>query len=103
MELRYQLRMLGVPIDGPAMMYGDNLSVVINTTVPSNVLKKKHLSCSYHRVREAIAAKITTFKHIRSKENYADVLTKPLALKEFYSLVKPCLFRNPSFGNQNID
>ena len=50
MELRYQLRMLGVPIKGPAMMYGDNMSVVLNTTVLSSVLKKKHLSCSYHSI-----------------------------------------------------
>ena len=31
-ELRYQLRMLGIPIDGPTMMYGDNMSVVLNTS-----------------------------------------------------------------------
>ena len=98
MELRYQLRIHGVPIEGPVMMYGDNMYVVLNTTVPSSVLKKKHLSCSYHRVREAIAARILTFRHIRSKENYADVMTKPLGFQNFYNLVKPCLFRVPRWG-----
>ena len=83
MELRYQLRMLGVPIDGPAMMYGDNQSVVLNTTVPSSVLKKKHHACAYHRVREAIAAKILIFKHIPSKENLANVLTNLWLAKIF--------------------
>ena len=34
------------------------VSVVLNTTVSSSVLKKKHLGIRYHRVREAIAAKI---------------------------------------------
>ena len=43
LELRYTLRMLGVPLDGPALMLGDNMSVVLNTTVPSSVLRKKHL------------------------------------------------------------
>ena len=43
MELQYTLRSLGVPLDGPALMLGNNLSVVLNTTVPSSVLKKKHL------------------------------------------------------------
>ena len=33
MALRYQLRMIGVPIEGPTMMYGDNQSIVLNTTV----------------------------------------------------------------------
>ena len=42
LEIRYTLRMLGVPIEGPAMMVGENLSVILNTTVPSSQLKKKH-------------------------------------------------------------
>ena len=50
MEIRYQLRMLGVPIKGPTHMYGDNSSVVLNTTVPSSVLKKKHNAIAYHRI-----------------------------------------------------
>ena len=37
MEIRYILRMLGVKIDGSALMLGDNKSVVINTTIPSSV------------------------------------------------------------------
>jgi hypothetical protein len=40
-------------VDGPALMLGDNMSVVLNTAVPSSVLKKKHNAISYHRVREA--------------------------------------------------
>ena len=69
MELRYTLRMLGVPLDGPALMLGDNtsvVSVVLNTTVPSSVLKKKHLGIGYHRVRKAVAAKVLRFAHVRS-------------------------------------
>ena len=37
MELRYTLRMLSTPLDGPALMLGDNMyvvSVVLNTTAP---------------------------------------------------------------------
>ena len=96
LELRYTLRMLGVPLDGPALMLGDNMSVVLNTTVPSSVLKKKHLGIGYHRVREAIAAKIMRFAHIRSEENLADILTKALPNPIFYKLVKPVLFRVPA-------
>ena len=95
MELRYQLRMLGVPVDGPAVLYGDNMSVVLSTTVPSSVLKKKHLALCWHRVREAIAAKIIVYRHVRSEHNLADMLTKPLNGEAFHSLVKGTLFRNP--------
>ena len=101
LELRYTLRMLGVPIDGPALMLGDNMSVVLNTTVPSSVLKKKHLGICYHRVREAIAAKVLRFCHVRSEENLADVLTKPLPNHLFYNLIKPILFRVPAHLRAN--
>jgi hypothetical protein len=48
------LRSLGVALYEPALMSGDSMSVVLNTKVPSSVLKKKHNSIAYHRVREAI-------------------------------------------------
>lgn len=93
-ELRTALRVLGVPLDGPAVLLGDNRSVVINTTVPSSVLKKKHCSISYHRVREAIAAGIMVFHHIGSITNLADILTKPLAKFAFWRINKGLLFRD---------
>jgi hypothetical protein len=39
-------------------------------------LNKRHNALSYHRVREAIAAKIVDFLHIDGKTNPADVLSK---------------------------
>ena len=95
MELRYTLRMIGVPVDGPAALLGDNMSVVINTTVPSSMLKKKHCAIGYHQVQEAIAGGIMTFVHVKSTENITDILTKPLANENFHNLVKPILFRAP--------
>ena len=88
--------MLGVPVVGPTTMYGDNMSVILNTTVPSSQLKKKHNAIAYHRVREAIAAKILTLQHIPSTANIADVLTKPLPVNTFYQLLEPVLFREQS-------
>jgi hypothetical protein len=61
LEIRYMLRSLGVALDGSSLMLGDDMSVVLNTTVSSSVLKKKHNSIANHRVREAIAARIMRF------------------------------------------
>ncbi len=55
MEYGYALCSLGAEIDGPAMLLSDNNGVVLNTTLPSSQLKKKHQPISYHRVCEAIA------------------------------------------------
>ena len=101
MEYQYLMRMLGVPLDGPALMLGDNNNVVLNTTMPNSVLKKKHSACSYHHVCEAIAAKIVKFMHIPSESNYANILTKALPLVSFHDLVKQLLFRNLPHYNED--
>ena len=48
--LRYNLRMLGIPLAGPANVFCDNQSVVTNASIPSSMLKKKHNAISYHKV-----------------------------------------------------
>ena len=39
--ISYKLRMMGVPLTGPTYIYGDNMSVVYNTSRPESTLKKK--------------------------------------------------------------
>ena len=60
-DIRQTLRYLGVPIKSKAYIIGDNKSVVTSSTVPHSLLSKRHNILSYHRVREAIAAKNTCF------------------------------------------
>ena len=78
-----------------ALILGDNKSVVLNTTMPSSVLKKKHCAVSYHKIREMIACKVLRFASIKSEVNFSDILTKPLPRAVFNRLVKPLLFRDP--------
>ena len=84
--------MLRVPVDGPALSLGGNNSAVLNTSVPSSILKKKHRACAYHRVQEAIAGGIMNFVHIKGTSNYTDMLSKPLSNDAFHGLIKPLLF-----------
>ena len=94
-EWRYKLRMLGIVLEDTSMLVGDNMSVVVNTTLPSSALKKKHQACNYHRIREAIAGRIITFGHIDTNDNVADVCTKPLNGPQFHKLCEEYLFRKP--------
>ena len=94
-EMRYVLRMLGVKVEKQTLLLGDNNSVVLNTTLPSSILKKKHNAIAYHRVREAVAAGIVRFAYVKSSDNLADLLTKSLGKAAFYKLTKECLFRVP--------
>jgi hypothetical protein len=92
MDLRYTLRAMGLPIDGPSWMYGDNQSVLTSSTIPHSLLSKRHNALSYHRVREAIAKKIFYFCKIDGSQNPADCLTKPAGHQVFWPIVKVMLF-----------
>ena len=48
--LRYKLRMIGILVEGPTCIYGDNQSVLANTIIPDSTLKKKSQSIAYHFV-----------------------------------------------------
>jgi hypothetical protein len=48
--LRYKLRMMGIMVDEPAYVFGDNQSVLAITTAPGSTLKKKSNSIAYHFV-----------------------------------------------------
>ena len=69
--LRYKLRMMGIPIDGPTYVYCDNMLVVHNTTKPESTLKKKSNAIAYHAVREAVAMGEILIAYINTKENIA--------------------------------
>ena len=74
--LRYTLRMLGIPVDDPCYVYGDNQSVLSNVTMPDSILKKKANSIVYHYVREGVARREWRMSYINTKENPADILSK---------------------------
>jgi hypothetical protein len=92
MALRYTLRMMGIPIDGPTWMFGDNASVITSSTVPQSTLNKRHNALSYHRVRECIASKIIYLLHVDGTLNPSDALTKALGWVKFWPLIQPLLF-----------
>jgi hypothetical protein len=92
LDLRFTLRSLGAPMDGPSWMFGDNQSVVTSSTIPHSQLSKRWNALSYHRVREAIAAGITRFHFVDSTQNPSDVLTKPLDRNTSWPLIEPLLF-----------
>ena len=76
--LRYKLRMMGIPCEDPAYIFGDNQSVLANTTVPESSLKKKSQSICYHFVREGCARDEWRTAYVNTHLNPSDLLTKPL-------------------------
>ena len=76
--LRYKLRMMGIPVNNPVFLYGDNQSVLWNTSVPDSMLKKKSNSIAYHFVREGVAKDEWRTSYVKTTLNPADLFTKAL-------------------------
>ena len=91
-DIRTTLRYLGVPIRDKSYMFGDNRSVVTSSTIPNSTISKRHHLASYHRVREAIAAKFISFHWKDGKSNPADILSKHWEFATVWPLLKPILF-----------
>ena len=88
----YKLRMMGVPVDKPSYVYGNNMSIVTNVSRPESTLKKKSNSICYHAVREAVAMGEALVAHIPTKKNLADLFTKVLYGQNWRFLVNRMLW-----------
>ena len=89
--LRYKLRMMGIKVDEPAFVFGDNKSVLCNTTAPESTLKKKSNAIAYHFVREGVARDEWRTAYVNTDENVADLFTKPLSGAKRAKLVRMIL------------
>ena len=70
--------MMGIPVDEPTLIYGDNQSVLANTTMPGYTLKKKTQSIAFHHVREGAAREEWQTAYVNTHDNVSVMLTKPL-------------------------
>ena len=77
--LRYKLRMMGIKVDEPTFIFGDNNSVLFNTTIPGLTLKKKSNAIAYHFVQEGVARDEWRTAYVSLNDNVADMLTKTLS------------------------
>ena len=79
-SLRYILRCLGcnVPVDGslPTRIFGDDLSVILNSQNPTCDISKKHAAMSSHVARKVVTARIVEPYWLRGHVNTSDNITK---------------------------
>ena len=70
--------MMRIPCTDPTFVFGDNQSVLANTTAPDLTLKKTSQSIDYHFVREGVARDEWQNSYVNTHLNPADLLTKTL-------------------------
>jgi hypothetical protein len=74
--LRYKLIIIGVNIDGPAYVYGENMSMVHRNQRLESVMTKKSNTICYHAVQESAAMRESIIVQFPSVNNPADICTK---------------------------
>ena len=75
-DLRYKWRCFGIPVEGPAEVFCDSMSVVKNSSILTSSLNKRYNAICYHRVSKAKAAGILRVGSIPGEFNLADMFTK---------------------------
>ena len=91
-DLQFTLQAMGVPVEEPSWMLGDNQSVLTSSNIPHSTMSKRWVALSYHRVRCAIAHGILRFCHVDTKNNVSDICTKALGFVSMWPFVQPLLF-----------
>ena len=70
--------MIGIPFSDTCFVYGENKSVLYNTTLPESTLKKKINSVVYHAVREGVATVKWLTVYEPANTHFSDLLRKPV-------------------------
>ena len=90
--LHYKLCMMGIPLDRLENGFCNNNNDITNMSNPAWMLKKKHNSVVYHKVRESAAARTIRFTYEPGKSNLANMLMKILPAKKLKECIQYCLF-----------
>ena len=87
----HKLRMMGIPISGPAYIYGDDMSVIHNTLKPESTIEKKCDAIAYHANHELTMRESLT-GYTRSEDNPPDMLSKVVIGQKKKHLVSKVLY-----------
>ena len=77
------LQELGLSQPQPPILWCDNIGATYLSANPVFHARTKHIEVDYHFVRERVSQKQLQIKFISSKDQLADIFTKPLPLPQF--------------------
>ena len=84
---------MGVPILGPAHVWGENKGVVNSAFIPETIITKKNLGICYHAVRKASSQGIWKVGFCKGVKNISYCLTKILSGTDKEKQVSKWMYR----------
>lgn len=89
--LRRLLKEIGFQQFGPTRVYEDNLSCIKIVEGELNHKTTKHISIRYHYSKQELKRNTICLRHIKTEKMIADILTKPLPVRQHVYLTKRIL------------
>jgi len=88
MWLRYLLKQIGMLPNGPFPLLCDNQSAIRIVRNPEHHQRTKHIAVRYHFIREKQAAGDINVSYVNTRDQLADIFTKPLEPYRFVIIRK---------------
>jgi hypothetical protein len=76
--VRKLLKELGCILDEATTVYEDNQACIQLAKNPANFERAKHIDLRYYFVKDAVADGIIRLHYVKTKQQQADLLTKPI-------------------------
>lgn len=98
--IQHMLQELGIYICSQPTLYCDNVRASYLATNPVINSRVKHVALDYYFVRDRVAAKSLNISIVSSKDQLADIFTKPLPSTLFHRLRSSLTIGNLPFGSR---
>ena len=86
--IKQLMKGMNMKILEPIIIFCDNASAINISKNPVMHAKNKHIAIKYHYLREQVQEKEVILEYVQSKEQLADIFTKPLPKDTFEYLRK---------------
>ena len=84
--LKFLLNFMHVRTDSSSLLFLDNEAAIALTKTIRHHDRAKHIDIRFHFIRSLIEQRKLNLKHVSTKKNTADLLTKALANSQFRTL-----------------
>ena len=93
---RHFLETIGFAQDNPTIIYEDNQSAINLAQAPEIPRKSRHIHVRHHYIRRLVQDKLVKIVHLPTTSMVADMLTKPLPIRQFLHFSQLLLNTLPS-------